>query len=114
MPWQFESKKYNHKTIPMLIMVIIIIIIIIVNPGGYDNDFDKTQQGHAVYSNAKNDMTSAPSPWHHLCHVVTQLQIVDHQIFVYTITFLIERKMASTMSTSSIPKEIEEAHKGQP
>jgi hypothetical protein len=46
----------------MLIMVIIIIIIIIINPGGYDNDFDKTQQGHAVYSNAKNDMTSAPSP----------------------------------------------------
>jgi hypothetical protein len=45
----------------MLIMVIIIIIIII-NPGGYDNDFDKTQEGQAVYSNAKNDMTSAPSP----------------------------------------------------
>jgi hypothetical protein len=46
----------------MLITVIIIIIIIIINPGGYDNDLDKTQQGHAVHSNAKNDMTSGPSP----------------------------------------------------
>jgi hypothetical protein len=65
---------------------------------GFDNDFDKTEQGHAVHST----MASAPSSITPVYHTVTQLRAVGHQFFVMLYISLL-KNMASTTPNLTSP-----------